>query len=103
MFPNNDPSWHAGASWSFGWVVPLVLVLVLAGVVIWAVVRLTRQPAPGVTSTPSPVPPRDPAFEQARLRYAQGQLDRETFLRIAADLEPAGHVTEEPTVPEPPA
>jgi len=105
MFPNHDPSWNGGA-WSVGWVVPLVFLLVLAGVVIWAVVRLTRQPATGAAGPARPAPPtppRDLALEQARVRYAQGQIDRETFLQIAADLTPAAPGTEEPTVPEPPA
>lgn len=102
MFPNHD---MPGEVWSFGWVVPLVLVLVLAGVVIWAV-RLTRQPAAGATSPASPAPPappRDTALEQARVRYAQGQIDRETFLQITSDLTPPGARPDEPTVPEPPA
>lgn len=103
MFPNHDPSWHTGASWPIGWLAPILMMLMLAAVVVWAIVRLTRQPVSGVTSAPFPTPKRDPALEQARMRYAQGQLDREAFLRIAADLAPGGVVTEEPTAPEQPA
>ena len=33
----------------------------------------------------------DPALEVLRLRYARGEVDRDTFLAMCADLGPSGH------------
>ena len=77
--------------WAFvGWFLPL---LVLAGPValaVWLVLRAGGRP----TAPPPPAAPaRDPALEQVRMRYARGEIDRETFLQLSRDLggePPAG-------------
>lgn len=84
----------------FGWLLPLVFVGLLVGIAVWVVARSTGErprasaglpPAPGWT--PAPVGPRpDAAVEQARLRYARGEIGRTEFLRVSRDLgapEPA--------------
>jgi hypothetical protein len=94
MFPHREPQLHADW-WSIERLVPILLIIVLIGVVVWAVLRLTRQPvvvpAAGVgagSGGSSPAPIADPAVEQVRQRYARGELDRDTFLQIVGDLSP---------------
>lgn len=94
--PDRPPMWHEPwwQTWH-GWV-PLLLILILAGVVIWLVVRMNRMeharatsaspPAPVPAGSGAPTPAADPALEQARMRYANGEIDREAFLAIWADL-----------------
>jgi len=113
MFPHNEPPFHTTDPWSIERLVPILLLLVLIGVVIWAVVRITRQPSAHVAG--AAVPPSlspasasataDPALMLVRQRYAQGELDRDTFLQTVRDLSPGGvdaGVTEEPSPPATP-
>jgi len=86
MFQHCDPGWpgHCSGWWGLGGIVPLVLFLVLAGVVVWAVLRLTPQSHAGPPAPPTP--PRDPVLEEVRLRYARGEISREEFLQRSRDL-----------------
>jgi uncharacterized membrane protein len=45
-------------------------------------------PATLVTTSPSTpsTPPDDPAISQLRMRYAQGEISRDDYVRIASDL-----------------
>ena len=80
----------------FGFVLPMLLLLALIGVVIWAVLRSSRQP---MTTATVPFAPRpDGALEAVRLRYARGEIDRAAYLTAAADLGgPPPAPTAEPT------
>jgi putative membrane protein len=76
--------------WLFG-LLPLILWVVLIGVVIWAVLRVTSRhglamapAAPGPHGPPGPRP--DGALEELRLRYARGEMSREEFLQRSSDL-----------------
>jgi uncharacterized membrane protein len=54
---------------------------------------------PRVGGSPDPVATRDatdPALEALRARYARGEIDRDTFLAVRADLT-AGSATERPS------
>ncbi len=95
--PDRPPMWHEPwwHTWH-GWV-PLLLILILAGVVIWLVVRMNRMEHARAMTAPPPTPipagstasapgAPDPALEQARMRYANGEIDREAFLAIWSDL-----------------
>lgn len=78
-----------------GWFVPVLLLLGIAALVVWAVLRVTERRYPAAVPPqwlPAPQRLGDPAQEQARLRYARGDMSREEFLRVAADLQsdPAG-------------
>jgi uncharacterized membrane protein len=95
MYPHPEPSFHTADWWAFDRLVPILLMLVLAGLVVWAVLRLTRQqtivPAraetgPGGRLTLTP----DAALQLVRQRYARGELDRDAFLQISGDLSPGG-------------
>jgi hypothetical protein len=94
-----------------GGVVMLVMFAVLIGVIIWAVVRITRTDALGrVPAWGGPPPPpvaavgaaptaasEDPALTALRLRYARGEIDRQEYGRVASDLG----VTLPPEAPSP--
>lgn len=78
---------HHGAWWGIFHLLPFVMLLVLIGVGIWAVVRVTSRPLPlsaGVGA--APLPPRDTAVEELRIRYARGELEREDFAQRMRDL-----------------
>jgi hypothetical protein len=105
MFPHREPQFHSDW-WSIDRLFPILLMLLLIGVVIWAVVRFTRQPRVVAAGAVGPGPVRsspltmvDAAVEQARLRYSRGEVDRDTFLQIVGDLSPGGDqagATDEP-------
>ena len=95
MFPHREPLLHTDW-WSVERLIPILLMLVLIAVVVWAVVRFTRQPrvvvAGGVDTGPdrsSPAALADPAVDLVRQRYARGELDRDTFLQTVRDLSPS--------------
>jgi uncharacterized membrane protein len=94
MFPHREPPFHPDW-WSIDRLAPILLILLLLAVVVWAVVRFTRQPravpAGAIDTGPgrsSPMAISDPAVDQVRQRYARGELDRDTFLQIVGDLSP---------------
>jgi putative membrane protein len=105
MYPHREAPFHTGW-WSVERLIPILLLLLLIAVIVWAVVRITRQPslATGGTHGAAPVrssslPVPDPALDLVRQRYARGEVDRETFLQTVRDLSP-GSV--EVVVPDPP-
>ncbi len=80
----NHPWWGF-----FGWFLPVLLILLLAGVAVWLVARVTKE-RPQVLSTappvvPTPTPPADP-LEVVRLRYARGEVGREEYVQVTKDL-----------------
>jgi uncharacterized membrane protein len=119
MFHPQPAPWHE--SWYGGahGLIPILLVLVLAGVVIWLVVRLhglestvrsmttsTVTPAAHVAAPKATTPWSDPAVAEARMRFARGELDRDAYLLIAQDLgaaSPAPPSTTPPAEGQPPA
>lgn len=81
---------------------PTLLFLVLIGVGIWAVIRVTaRERAPIPIAAPFPAAaPRDSALEEVRLLYAKGDISREEFVQRSRDL---GGTVPESGEPSPPA
>ena len=98
--PQGGPGWgpyvQHDAWWQDGLhLLPLLLLVVLIGVIVWGVLRLSSAGAlatagagsrPGAPVTPAGPPPRDQALEALRVRYARGELDRTDFLERSADL-----------------
>lgn len=89
-----------------GWWYPVLHVIfwfaILAALValgIWLVRRVERSPAPH-THREHPRP-TDAALEHARVRYARGEITREQYLQIVADL--GGTPPAIPSPPPPPA
>ena len=68
--------------WTLGDVLPLVLLIVLTGVVVWAVLRVTRHGQAPVAA----VAGADQALSEARLRYARGDMTRDEYLEKSRDL-----------------
>ncbi len=64
-----------------GWMLPVVFIALVAGILFVAFAG----DRPRGPSTPQASRP-DPAIEAARYRYAQGQLGREEYRRLMADL-----------------
>ena len=109
-YVQHDAWWQSGAH-----LLPLLLLVVLIGVIVWGVRRLSSTGAlafagggtrPGAPGTPTGPPPRDEALEALRVRYARGELDRTDFLERSADLggPPNPDAPADRTLPgEPPA
>ena len=109
-YVQHDAWWQSGAH-----LLPLLLLVVLIGVIVWGVLRLSSTGAlaiagagsrPGAPATPHGPPPRDVALEALRVRYARGELDRTDFLERSADLggPPNPDAPADRTLPgEPPA
>jgi putative membrane protein len=78
---------HQEPWWGVAWhVLPILLLAILTGVVVWAVVRggprWAASPAAPATAIPRP----DPALEELRIRYARGEVDPDDYRRRVADL-----------------
>jgi putative membrane protein len=103
-----ERGFDGGFHW-FG-IVPLLLFAVLIGVIVWAVIRLTRDGGvraiagdpQAMAAVAAPARP-DTALEELRLRYARGEMTREDYADRLADLTGgAGGATAcEPSAPEP--
>jgi putative membrane protein len=72
----------------FGNIVPMLFFLVLVGLAVWAIMRLTaRGSVPGSPPTAgAPIARLDAALEEVRIRYARGEIDREEFVQRSRDL-----------------
>lgn len=89
-----ERGFDGGFHW-FG-ILPLLLFAVLIGVIVWAVIRLTREGGAralagagttgGAMTVPTPVARPDGALEELRLRYARGEMSREDYTQRLADL-----------------
>jgi len=94
----NDPWWTAG-----GWVMMIGMVVLTVAVVVLVISALRQWPrlsaqaatrsVPGMAAAPqaAAAPPAPPApaespLDIARRRYAAGEIDRDTYLQLVADL-----------------
>lgn len=78
----------------------VLLIAALAMLVVWFVTSFRRGPLlheHGVPQRPS----TDVALQEARLRYARGEMSREEFLQISTDL--GGHAVVPPAPEAPPS
>jgi putative membrane protein len=90
-FPHRplDPGWgHPGWHDLLGWLLPTLFFLAFVALVVWAVLRLTGHERPSAaTALMGPPGMRtDSALEHVRLRYARGEISREEFAQLSADL-----------------
>jgi uncharacterized membrane protein len=83
--PGYHPWWGA-----FGGVMLLLMFAVLIGLLVWAVLRLTKEGSlrAGGSQLAAPVSTGGPdaALEHARYRYARGEIGRDDFLLLSQDL-----------------
>ena len=92
--PGFPPAEHIHRGW---WgvghpFVALLMFLVVVGLIVWAVLYVTshRSAPPAIASGP---PPRDPAVEELRIRYARGEMTSDEFAQRSRNLgggPPAG-------------
>jgi len=75
--------------WWFG-LGQMIFFAAVMGLIVFLAVRLTNRAADHHPTLPPPLTPPDSALTEARLRYARGELSREDFLRISADLSAPG-------------
>jgi uncharacterized membrane protein len=82
----------------FGWFIPVLMVAVLIGLVVWAMLRLTAPARLATAGGPGAVTVRrnDGALDLVRTRYAQGEITRDEFVQLSNDLG-------EPVAAPPPA
>ena len=84
----NDYAMHSGdGPHTFAWVMMILLIVLLVGLVVLLVARWDGARRT-VVATPAALGPRagDDPQELVRLRYARGEIDRETFLQVSKDL-----------------
>jgi putative membrane protein len=87
--------WHI-----LGGVLPFLFFLILIGVAVWAIVRVTSANRAQLAGAGvAPMPRSDPALEELRLQYARGDVSREEFVQRSRDL---GATVPEPEEPPPP-
>ena len=89
-FRPDGPSFAGDHSWwtSGGWhIVPLIVFVILIGVIVWAVLRLTAkdQGSDGLVAGRA-----DGALEEVRVRYARGEMTRAEFVQRFRDLGGSG-------------
>ena len=80
---------HHDAWWSGPLhLLPVLLLAVLIGVVVWGVLRTSAQRPTAAVAVSGPPPPLfDPAQEELRVRYARSDIDRAEYLQRRADLD----------------
>jgi len=86
--------------WGFT-IVHLIFWALLVAAIVWLVVWLVRSPQHGALHEHHMGPPRssDAALQEARMRYARGEMTREEFLQISTDLGGSPLVPPEPPAP----
>lgn len=76
---------HHGGWAVLGFAVHLLFWAAVIGLLAFLVLRLIHRPVPHDAML-SWRPPTDSALEQARFRYARGEISRDEYFRIGADL-----------------
>ena len=113
MHHYGDNDWHGGGhAAGLHWIIPLIILLLLIGGIVWLIVRGSCRSGAAAGPPPFnwPVPPPggrlhrpgDPALTALRLRYARGEVSRDDYLRIAADLGDVDALSRTPAPPPPP-
>jgi uncharacterized membrane protein len=97
-FPPNGPRIEQYARHDSNWewighLLSLLVVAALIALVVIVVMRLMGRTSLGPPAAASAAPvaaasssPNDPALAQLRLRYANGEIERDDYLRMASDL-----------------
>ncbi len=98
---------HRHADHSFSWLVMFLVLALVVALIVWVVLQVTsRRGGTQLAMQPAMVgPPVDGALEVVRMRYAEGKIERDEFLRVAGDLgapvepSPAPSAPPEPSAP----
>ena len=81
---HHDFAMHHGGHGFFGWFLLFLVVALLIGLIVAYATRLLGSHSPAAAGT-APRTGDDPV-ELLRLRYARGEIDRDTFVQTNADL-----------------
>jgi uncharacterized membrane protein len=83
-----DRGFDAGHQWfGAGWpILGIAMFLILIGVLVWAVLRITHAEARPALAGGGPMPRPDGALDEVRLRYARGEMTRDEFVQRFEDL-----------------
>lgn len=84
------PLWNGGVFGAWGWIGMILYLLLWAGLIaglVYLAVRLARRAGSAMPAgvVPAMAEPSS-ALEIAQLRYARGEIDRETYIRLVEDL-----------------
>lgn len=71
-----------GFGMGFGWIFWLIII----GVAIWAVVRLTNNNSAQHTGFGGPTSPQEMPLDILKKRYARGEITKEEFEKMKKDL-----------------
>ena len=78
---------HGGDGWHvFAWVLFVLLLALAAGLAVALASRLGVGRGSPAAPAAAPAPPAEDPQALVRLRYARGEIDRETFLQLTQDL-----------------
>jgi uncharacterized membrane protein len=69
-----------------GWLIPVLILAALVGLIVFFLIRSRSGPPAGAPINFAGRGGLDPAIEQARFRYARGEISRDDYFRIASDL-----------------
>jgi uncharacterized membrane protein len=81
---------HEHSGHPLGWLFLFVVVALVVALVVWLVLRMmgarTAPAGPALAGSAFAGSSLDDALDAARMRYAEGKIDRKEFLRITGDL-----------------
>ena len=86
FFPGGPIRQHA---FGWEWLHFIFMLLVLAAIVmlaVWLIQSMRRPPVPHEHATGLPRAQVDAALQEARMRYARGEMSRDEFVQISIDL-----------------
>jgi putative membrane protein len=78
----HEPWWHG----FLGWFIPFLIVVLLVGLAVWAILRVTGPGRLALASGGTATRPGNGALDLVRARYARGEISRDEFIQLSADL-----------------
>lgn len=87
--PYHDTYMHGSdGPHTFAWLLMFLLLALLIGLVVMLVTKWEGGRRAAAAGTAPLARTGDDPYELVRLRYARGEIDRETFLQVSQDLSP---------------
>jgi len=99
FFPGYPVRHFGGGVEVFHIIFMVLLFAALAMLIVWLVTSFRRGQPLHEHATPARAT-IDTALQEARLRYARGEMSREEFLQVSTDLGGGAHPLPEPHMPE---